>query len=113
MSNESSNTKKGVVMQEQKTKLRVIDIKTMRSYFGEQALEIIHTQREQNSLLIDKFLGIDKLGKEIYERDILEDKQKQTFMIGAFFGGKDIPQRHLKTYKVIGNAHKERLETLF
>lgn len=113
MSNKHSNTKKEARMQEHKARLRVIDTKTMHSYFGEQALEIIHTQGEHNSLLIDKFLGFDKLGKEIYERDILEDKLKRTFMIGAFFGGRDIPQRHLKAYKVVGNAHKERLETLF
>lgn len=94
-------------------KIRVINSQTMKSYYGQEALRMINNKNQEENLLIDKFLGIDKSGNEIYERDILEDKQKNTFMVGKFFGGADISVKKLKEYRVISNQHKENLEKLF
>lgn len=91
-------------------KVRVIDTKTLRCYFGQEALDVVKSQ-QSDTLLIDQYVGIDKKGREVYNNDILENRQKQKITINA--DTTKYSQKYLKTLILIGNAHKERLETLF
>lgn len=92
-------------------KIRVIDTQNLRFYFGDKALELIeaHTPHIQ----IDKWLGIDKKGRDIYEHDILRDKHKKEFMVGESFGGRKLSIQELKKTLIVDNAHARELEKLF
>lgn len=87
-------------------RIRVIDTKQMKIFFGKEALELAN-QADMESLIIDDLLGFDKEGKEVYERDFVKDKQEVVFLA---------TNHHIKILdklKLVGNSHRDKLERLF
>lgn len=80
----------------------------LKMNFVEEQQLCTFSQADKANLLIDKFLGFDKEGKEVYERDIAIDKQQRTFLLDNTYSKKT-----LKQLIVVSNAHKEKLERLF
>ncbi|TLD86274.1 hypothetical protein LS66_009635 [Helicobacter sp. MIT 03-1614] len=87
-------------------RIRVIDTKQMKMFFGKEALELANGADTEN-LIIDNLLGFDKEGKEVYERDFVKNRQEVVFLA---------TNHHIKilnTLTLVGNSHRDNLERLF